>query len=623
MAEFNLEDYPEVEKKFNLEDYPEIPKERGFLERAARVGLNTLPGIGAIGGGLIGAVGGGGVASPVTGVVGASLGMGLGTALKQAGEGLLGDEQNIDDLRKQQLKAALEGATYEMGGQVLGAIPGLAKQGVRGAKEWIAEKTGQQFGYTPAQNVDEVLSAAKNLGIEDVPKGMKTSNKTFQDVESGLSQSGTFAAKKTRDQYNAMFDKLEKASEKISGLQSSDSQFASGKGIQEELSSQVKKMQEPVSEMYQSIQPHLQKIQVNKSVVNKAFGALKRDPIFQTKDGKAMLEEYKAITASQPELASLKELRSSISGAIGPNTSPLEAKRINEIRNAITSVRDNTIEALKVEMPKATHGEIDDLISQISLADKAHASTINEINQIKGVIGNKDFTSPSTFLSKLGSAQEANIAEKASNLDIKSLMNMKEKFPSVFEKARQAKINEMVGGSTNPISGFQDARFLKKYGEMDKELKDLIFDPEMQSHIESLSTFRQAIPPKLGPSGTPKGIFTMEMWDPRRNLLDVGSKLGLDVASGARQMSLPIQEGARGLSRITPIFSYQSEDQQKPKYDNNAVMQKIKGTKYEQVLNNAKQNGEQSAAAAHYVLSNQDQEYRKLLDEENLNEPNQ
>lgn len=58
------------------------------------------------------------------------------------------------------------------------------------------------------------------------------------------------------------------------------------------------------------------------------------------------------------------------------------------------------------------------------------------------------------------------------------------------------------------------------------------------------------------------------------------------------------------------------DEQQKPKYDNNAVMQKIKGTKYEQVLNNAKQKGDQSAAAAHYVLSNQDAEYRKLLEDE-------
>lgn len=58
------------------------------------------------------------------------------------------------------------------------------------------------------------------------------------------------------------------------------------------------------------------------------------------------------------------------------------------------------------------------------------------------------------------------------------------------------------------------------------------------------------------------------------------------------------------------------EEQQKPKYDNDAVMQKIKGTKYEQVLNNAKQKGDQSAAAANYVLQSQDQEYRKLLENE-------
>lgn len=51
------------------------------------------------------------------------------------------------------------------------------------------------------------------------------------------------------------------------------------------------------------------------------------------------------------------------------------------------------------------------------------------------------------------------------------------------------------------------------------------------------------------------------------------------------------------------------------KMDNQALLQKTQGTKYGQVLQNAAGKGEQSLAAAHYVLSNRDPDYRKLTNE--------
>lgn len=588
-------------------------EEKGFLERAARAGLKTLPAIGAVGGGILGAAAGGGVASPVTGVVGAGLGMGMGKSLQSMGEMALGDEMSKDQYYKDILKSVPEGAAYEMGGQVIGAVPGLAKQGYQAGKEGISKFLGKQLEYTPAPNLNEVMTAAKALGVDDVPMGLQTSNQIYRDMESGLSQSGSIPALGVRKQYNKLFDKLKEASEKITGLRStSDSTFASGKGIQTDLAEQVQKMKEPVSEMYQSIQPHLQKIQVNESVVNKAFGALKKNPIFQTKDGKAILEEYKAITKAQPELASLKELRTSMIAKPGDT---VDAMRINELRNAVTSVRNNTIEALKAEMPKGTHGEIDDLIAQISLADKAHASNISDVNSIKGVLQNKDFNSPSTFLTKLKGEGAEDLAKSSSNLDIQSLRNMKDKFPTVFEKAKQAKIDAMLDSAEN-ARGFGDATFLKKYNKMDQELKDLIFDKPMQDHIQSFATVRKAIPEQLGPSGTPKGLWTMEMANLKRGAMDLATKTALDAASGKIAMPVINASGPRGLSRALPMLNVFGKDEAKPNYNNEAVMQKIKGTKYEQVLNNAKQKGEHSAAAAHYVLSSQDKTYRELLEKE-------
>ena len=49
--------------------------------------------------------------------------------------------------------------------------------------------------------------------------------------------------------------------------------------------------------------------------------------------------------------------------------------------------------------------------------------------------------------------------------------------------------------------------------------------------------------------------------------------------------------------------------------DQGMIMKKVKGTPYEQILNNSLQKGQGSFAAANYVLQNRDQKYRELMSE--------
>lgn len=54
-----------------------------------------------------------------------------------------------------------------------------------------------------------------------------------------------------------------------------------------------------------------------------------------------------------------------------------------------------------------------------------------------------------------------------------------------------------------------------------------------------------------------------------------------------------------------------NERMSKP-YDKNALIQKTQGTKYQQVLENAAQRGDQAFGAAHFLLQSKDPEYRKI-----------
>jgi hypothetical protein len=272
--------------------------------------------------------------------------------------------------------------------------------------------------------------------------------------------------------------------------------------------------------MYNDLQPQLKNIKTNPEVVNRTFGNLKKNPLFQTQQGMDVLNDWKQATLQQPEMNSLKELRSSVYDDLGPNSSAADHKRLDAINDAITDVRKNSIEATKNDLPKEMHGEVDNLQNQLALADSAHASNIEDLNAVKGLIGNRPIGSPSQFINRIADMKEADLAQKAANLDVSSMRSIKDQFPAVYEKVKNAKINDMVQNSTNPISGFNDAKFFKQYGNLDNEMKDLIFSPEDQAHIENLQTVRQAVPSKLGPSGTPGGQMMMQALSPTRNAQD-------------------------------------------------------------------------------------------------------
>jgi hypothetical protein len=521
--------------------------EQGMGEKVTRSVLKALPFAGTLAGGAVGAatgaVEGFGVASlpmaAIQGVAGAGLGAGMGESAKNMLEHyLFGDEKTKEEILKGPALAIKDGAMNEMGGQIIGAVPGLIKGGINSAKGAIANKFGPNMEYTPVANKEAIEAAAKKLNINDVPKAVLTDNPLYHDLESSLSQSATLPAKSTRDQYNAFRKGIDDASTKLADLKTPDSDFSLGKGIQQNLADSVNKSRAPVSEMYQELVPHMQKIPVSEPAVNQVFGTLKRNPLFQTKDGAAMLDEYKNIALSQPELASLKEWRSTLGDSVGPSSAPIDAKRMDALQRAVTSIRDNSINALKNDLPKNMHGEVDDLIGQITLADQAHASNMSDINSVKGVIGNRDFKSPVNFLNKLGETKEADLAQRVSNLDVGSLRNLQSKFPDVFEQAKTAKVNDMVQRATNSVSGFNEANFIKQYNGLDKEMKDLIFTPEIQAHVDALTTLKQAIPEQIGKSGTPKGMATMDMFGIKRNLTDLGMKQALDYSTKAQAPEL-------------------------------------------------------------------------------------
>ena len=79
-----------------------------------------------------------------------------------------------------------------------------------------------------------------------------------------------------------------------------------------------------------------------------------------------------------------------------------------------------------------------------------------------------------------------------------------------------------------------------------------------------------------------------------------------------------VGRGALGESLLPRVSNEEKETANtfEKKMDKGALMQKAQGTKYAQVLENAASNGDQSFAAAHFVMSSRDPEYRKVIGED-------
>lgn len=172
MAGFNFDDYPDENKGFDFDSYPdEEGQEPGMGERIARGALRALPAAGAMFGGATGTILGmpAGPGAIATGVAGAGLGMAAGESLKNIGEHFIfGDEKTRSDIYAGPAKAALDGVTAEMGGQVIGKGLEVAAPYIKRGAEAVGDKTKTLANRFGARALGAERGTIKKLGAEKV-----------------------------------------------------------------------------------------------------------------------------------------------------------------------------------------------------------------------------------------------------------------------------------------------------------------------------------------------------------------------------------------------------------------------------------------------------------------------
>lgn len=542
-------------------------------------------------------------------------------------------------------------------GAGLGAVVGKGFEKVQSGLSGGMNKLAKYI--SPAKqkmNSEEIRLAAEKLGIKVTP-GMLDDSGFVERLESSLAKSPSFLGQSVKRNQDAVIQKLNEAGQDLTGGASNMSPFQLGEKFKSGVGANVAERLDPISSVFDDVAASTKNIPIGE----RSKDAIKRNienlDVFRLTGGAGKASQYaemvpKLQNADQVKTA-MTLLNKDIASAEGAEKQVLLA-----IKEKLSTLEKNSIMRGAIETAK--QGKLKDgkLIGKEIIDDlrEARAGYRNLSQDLGSVAENarlKTQNGPSAFLDSLEAIPSERVSDKFFNVENnRQLMSLKEKFPMEFDLLKGGKLKELLDSSIdNSLNGqgkFNSSKFLKAVRQLNPEAQSMLFG-DKAGVISNMQTVQQSLPRNFNPSGTAsemgwhdalyrnvKDIPTYALYkgasgnlagDISKSLMKSPQMLDVYKNNPAmfQQMVNQLEQSAGllgpSLQKAIPRAAEKKDDgamnfyeQHKPE----ALIQKLQGTKYAQALQNAADKGEQSFAAAHYVLSQQDPDYKKAIGEGEL-----
>ncbi len=495
--------------------------------------LKALPIAGSMVGGAVGAP-----AGPVGMVGGAGLGGAAGESTANAIRSILqmkSAPQSREELYKKPIEAAETGILGEMGGQIAGqaikGTGGLIKSGLKSTATPVVEGGGQvatkeaaqsgqnmapsfergAFELKPKPNASEIQNATQTFGAQPT-RGMISSNQELQKIESALSQSPTMAGQAVRGQYEPIYKGLGQAAEDVAPL-SPFSKFETGEGVKRGITAKVGEKYAPLSESFNNIRESAKSIQIDPNSANRAATRLSSQDMAEFKNlpqGQA-IQKYADMIKGAKTLDSLKQLRSSVGDQMNAAYSAgqgQEAMALGKVKSTIERLERRSILSSAIRNAP-TQGEgkaaAQDLIGQIKQTNRGYRDLMGEIENLSSAGNLGKINSPKHLLKVMDEIPSEQIADKMFNTkNYDGLQNIKDFIPEEFEAMRQFKLSEIAKSSMGK-NGVDPSKLVRNVEKLGPEARQVLFGPNGDKILNDMKTTLNAIPNKVGPSGTPEG----------------------------------------------------------------------------------------------------------------------
>ena len=461
----------------------------------------------------------------------------------------------------------------------IGAITNLGGEYVEKGVKSVLPKILPKKEILPSglkENADEIISAARSLDVEPT-RGMITASPIEQGIESSLEQSptipGYLVSKKKEKVVQAVQDKIEELAKDRGSL----SKFELGESIKESFLRKAGETSGPAELIYGELQTTFDKAKVSDRVKTIARNRiLKSDVARLTKS--ALPEQIADQISAVKNVSDARKLRTIFRKSKNPTMSEFENDMYNEAISSMDRLITNSISSGKgpeIRNPIARKN-VKNLLSE---ANKAYRKTFKDFGPAAEALGGKSKakTLP-RLLAKIEETPSDQFAQKLFKTnDTKFLNNLKEQFPEEFELLKNQYVGELYEKSIRKIGGDRDISpqaFLRNIRAIPKETKIAIWGNDFPNIQKQLETVIDALPERIGPSGTPKGIEFTKIVSPILQISAFGRYLLLnkDIAGQyvKEKARSAIKSGVRSVTskpviRTITRGNINSVDKQNPK----------------------------------------------------------
>jgi hypothetical protein len=576
----------------------------------------------------------------------------------------------------------LGGLAFDTGlGAAVGAGIGSAGYGLMKGAEKLAPIIGKGLKLNPKDNQAAIREAAERLGVKATP-GMIYDDPVIQGLESSLSQSPSLPGMLTRQTTQPVERALDDVAKGSLKDASSLSRFEIGERVKSGIDRAVNNRAAGSRKIFQEIAESTPDIALNeKSLARVGRNITNLDDVALTpgsswankantyaewlQNAKSVRDVTKLRQIVGKELEAAQGPEREVLGSIYERLTRLEENSI--VRGAVDTMRGMAQKpAGKTGDVLANQGESIglDMVSKLKGAKNEFASLMSDLRDLSGQTRLGRLNGPQSFVDKIDNVRSERIGEKLFPVDDVNVMrSMQKQFPEQAQLLRQGRLGDIQRQATSGAGELSTPKFFNSIKSIGDESADILFGQGNLSKIADAKTVMQSLPEYIGPSGTPKGLEFLSMFNPAmqaRELGRYGFYKGITTdkvqkIADALLKSPRIQELANNnpkafqamvldfSRRVSPEralpkaasteldedsstpANYQEypdssmrEGRNQDQMGANRLGELVKSSpqmfgKFANVLQQAEQRGPQGLAATHFLLQSNNPEYRQIL----------
>jgi hypothetical protein len=426
----------------------------------------------------------------------------------------------------------------------------------------LAEQ-GASLGGAPKPNIDAIDEAAARLGLTPTT-GTRSGERLAQDIESTLSQRPTFYGQKIAGEVEEVQKGLNRAALDLLGDATNKTKAEVGREIKEGIAKKISSELDPIEANYEKLKPQFKAMEVPQSDIKKTVDSLLNNELVQVAPTAKIGITAKRVAKEIQNLKNVDQLKSlrtiinkRVDGAM--RTGSEELPVLLEAKKLLTGLREASIEQAAIDsgIGRQARSIAKEVIDDIRLTDKQYRSLKTKLKDLGTEAGLGNVGSARVLAEKFAKSSDESLATKIFDTnDINQLNFFKKNFPEQYELALSYKKKEILENSISHAQGkngdFDLSKFLTQVRKLSPEAKLEIFGSAVQS-IDDIKLIYQAMPGRVGPSGTPKGQWLGNLFSPQ-GLIDNLS----DAGKYAMLKAVPVLEKASNDGERAAILKFMS-----------------------------------------------------------------